>query len=288
MPTLNVGATSLEYTDRGTGQPVVFVHGALSDLRVWSAQAESFAGEYRTVTFSARHYFPNEPVAEGVDVGLDTLVADLVALVTWLDLAPAHLIGQSSGAFVSMLLARDRPDLVRTLVLAEPPALPLLGLSVPPRPLQLVRLLLRDPGAAVDVAKFGARGIGPARRAFARGDDERGFQAFIGAAVGPETLAGWTTERTQQARDNVGAFKAIMRAGMPPFGEDDARGIKAPSLLITGEHSAPAFHRIVDKLDKLLPGAERIDIRSTSHLMFEDDPDAFNRAVLSFLERHAD
>ncbi len=288
MPTIDVDATSLEYTDQGTGQPVVFVHGSLSDMRVWSSQTAVFASEYRTVTYSCRHYFPNEPVPAGVEIGHGVLVEDLAALLTRLDLAPAHLVGQSSGAFVSMLLARDQPDLVRSLVLAEPPALPLLGLDVPPNPLQLLRLFLRAPGTAIDVAAFGARGIGPTVRAFKRGEDERGFRTFITAAIGSETIAGWSEERMQQARDNVGAFKAVLRAGMPPFGEDDARGIKAPSLLITGASSAPALHRIVDKLEKLLPGAERVDIRNASHLMFEDNPDAFNQAVLSFLERHTD
>lgn len=288
MPTIDVDATSLEYTDQGTGQPVVFVHGSLSDMRVWSSQAAVFASEYRAVTYSSRHYFPNEPVPAGVDIGHDVLVEDLAGLLTKLDLAPAHLIGQSSGAFVSMLLAHDRPDMVRSLVLAEPPALPVLGLDVPPKPPQLLRLFLRDPRTAFDVAKFGARGIRPTARAFKRDEDERGFKTFITAAIGSETIAGWSDERMQQARGNVGAFKAVLRAGMPPFGEDEVRRIKAPSLLITGERSAPALHRIVDKLEELLPNAERVHIPNASHLMFEDNPDAFNRAVLSFLQRHTD
>ena len=288
MPTIGVDATSLEYTDQGTGQPVVFVHGALSDLRVWTSQTDVFAGKYRTVTYSCRHYFPNDPVPEGAHIAHSTLVADLAALLEKLDLAPAHLVGQSSGAFVSLLLARDQPDLVRSLVIAEPPALPLLGLDVPPKPLQLLRLFLRDPGTAVEVAKFGAKGIGPTTKAFERGEDERGFQTFITAAIGPETLAGWSEERLQQARDNVRAFKALLRAGMPPFGEQEARGIKAPSLLITGELSAPVLLRITDKQEKLLPEVERVDIRNASHLMFQDNPEVFNQAVLSFLERHAD
>jgi pimeloyl-ACP methyl ester carboxylesterase len=237
------------------------------------------------VTFSCRHYFPNEPVSDGAELRLHTLVDDLADLLRTLELTPANLVGQSSGAFVSLLLARDEPGFVRSLILAEPPALPLLGVDVPPRSLQILRLLVRDPATAIKVAKFGARGIGPATRAFARGEDERGFETFLTAALGPETLAGWLTARRQQARDNLGAFKAALRAGMPPFSDGDARRINTPTLLVTGEHSAPVLHRITDKLERLLPRVERVDLEDSSHLMFEDNPEGFNEAALAFLER---
>ncbi len=99
---------------------MVFVHGSLSDMRVWSSQATLFATEYRAVTYSSRHYFPNEPVPEGVDIGHDVLVEDLARLLTRLDLAPAHLVGQSSGAFVSMLLAPHATNLIWFEALCSP------------------------------------------------------------------------------------------------------------------------------------------------------------------------
>jgi pimeloyl-ACP methyl ester carboxylesterase len=285
MPTININGTGLEYRDEGAGRPVVFVHGSLSDLRSWSSQLSPFANKYRAVTFSCRHYFPNEQVADDVELPLATFVDDLAALLRALDLAPAHLVGQSSGALVAMLLSLQSPELVRSLVLAEPPALPLLGVDVPPKPTQLLRLLARDPRTAVAVMKFGARGIGPAIRAFERDDDERGVTAFVAAVVGRETLDTWSQERRQRLLDNVGAFKAVLRAGLPPFNEDDAHRIRAPSLLVTGAQSAPVLHKITDRLQRSIPNVERIDIPHASHLMFEDRPEDFNQAVLAFIDR---
>ena len=46
-------------------------------------------------------------------------------------------------------------------------------------------------------------------------------------------------------------------------------------------------HRITDKLEKLIPETERVDIDHASHLMFRDNPDAFNAAVLGLLERYS-
>lgn len=149
------------------------------------------------------------------------------------------------------------PGLVRTLVPADPPVLPLLGVSVPPRPTQLLRLLLRDPRTGIDVIRFGAHGIGPTIRAFTRGDDERGLEIFVTAASGRDDSAHLSADMRRQIRDNVEPFKAQLRAGFPAFDEDDARGISAPTLLVNGERGAPVLHRVTDKLEQSLPRAER-------------------------------
>lgn len=288
MPTIEVHETRLEYAEQGTGDPVVFVHGGLNDLRAWTNQMEAFASIYRTVAYSCRYYYPNEEAPQGTALSLDTLVDDLAAFLRALDLTPAHLVGASNGGFVSLLLARREPGLVRSLVLVEPPVLPLLGLSVPPRPPEILRLLIRDPKTAIDVIKFGAKGIGPATRKFERGDDERGLEIFVTAVLGREGFANLTEDMRQQIHDNAAPFKAQLRAGFSPFDEEDARGIDIPTLLVTGERSAPIMHRITAKLQKLMPQAEWTQIQNCSHLMYEDDPEAFNQAVLAFFQRHTE
>ncbi len=286
MASIAVDSTHLEYVDRGSGEPVVFVHGGLSDLRIWEFQVEAFADRYRTVAYSFRHYHPNPPVEAGADITHAMLVEDLATLLDTLNVAPAHLVGQSTGGFVSLLLARDQPDLVRSLTLAEPPILPLMGLDVPPRPKQILSLLVRNPATGVDVIKIGANGLRPATRAFKRGDDEAGLRAFVTAMLGKETVAGWTDEELQRARDNLQAFKAVLAAGMPPFGEQDAQDIEVPTLLVTGEKSAAVLHRITDKLETLIAKTQRVQIDDASHLMFRDQPAEFNAAVFQFIETH--
>lgn len=48
------------------------------------------------------------------------------------------------------------------------------------------------------------------------------------------------------------------------------------------------LHRIADQLERLIPNVERVEIQCTSHGMVWDKPEAFNRAVLAFLDRHRD
>jgi pimeloyl-ACP methyl ester carboxylesterase len=55
---------------------------------------------------------------------------------------------------------------------------------------------------------------------------------------------------------------------------------------MNGEKSPALFHRVVDRLQELLPQAERIEIPAASHIVQEDNAPAYNTAVLSFLRQH--
>ena len=88
-------------------------------------------------------------------------------------------------------------------------------------------------------------------------------------------------------RDNVKTLRAqLLGPPFPAFNETDARSIHAPTLLVTGEQSIAFFERVADRLEKCLPIVERAQIKGGSHLMYEDQPETFNRTVLDFLSRH--
>jgi pimeloyl-ACP methyl ester carboxylesterase len=55
MPKVEVNGTTLEYTEQGTGPPVVFVHGGLNDLRAWTRQLEAFRSKYRVAAYNCRN-----------------------------------------------------------------------------------------------------------------------------------------------------------------------------------------------------------------------------------------
>jgi len=287
--TATVNGTTLAYREQGEGEPVVFVHGAISDLRTWERLSPAVGRSYRAIAYSRRFARPNEDIDPGADDPWLQHVEDLAAFLREIDAAPAHLVGNSQGAFICLLTAVRHPAVVRTLVIEEPPVLPLLRLSVPPRPLELLRLFAARPRTAIAVLELGAGTIAPVQKAFERGDNAKALRTFAQGVLGKEPFDRLPEVRMEQIRDNLSTLRAhLLGAGYPPLGDDDVRGIRAPVLLVTGELSPSVFLRLTDRLQELLPIVERVEIRGASHLMHEDNPSAVNEAIVEFLGRHRD
>jgi pimeloyl-ACP methyl ester carboxylesterase len=285
--TATINGTDLAYIERGRGQPVVLVHGGFGDYREWDLQMPAFAASFRTIALSCRGAWPNRKLDPDEDITLDTFVADLASFIKALDLAPVHLVGHSSpGGFGGLLLAHRHPELLRSLVLLEPPAFPLLGVNIPPAPPQVLRLLARNPRAAIGFIKLGARGVGPAMKAFDRGDDGRGLRTFMTAVAGKERVEALPDETFQRFLGNLGPFKAQLRAGFPLFGDDDARSIRVATLLVSGDETAAPLTAVTDRLEQLLPDVTRLNIAGASHNMFTTHPAEFNAGVMDFISQH--
>ncbi len=288
MPTVTVNGVDLAYVEQGRGEPVLLVHGGSADYRTWEAQMDAFAASHRTVALSCRGYWPNAALQPDDPITLNTHVDDIARFIQALDAGPVHLVGHSSpGGFGSLLLAERHPELLRSLVLLEPPAFPLLGVNVPPRPAQVIKLLMRHPGAGIGFLVFGARGIRPAMRAFDRGNDERGLRIFMAANTSEDTVDAIPAETFRRFVDNVGPLKAQLRAGFPPFADADARSIQVPTLLVSGTYSPVPLKTVTARLAALIPRAECLTIDGATHNMFVSHPGEFNDNVLRFMASHA-
>ena len=128
---------------------------------------------------------------------MDPHVEDLVALLDKLGTGRAHLVGHSWGGFIALLTAIRQPELVRRLVLMEPPIVSLF-VSTPPRPWELLRLFMESPRTAAAIVKFGATALSPAQKAFGRGDDDAAIQAFGTGVLGKKFFDELSPARKQQ------------------------------------------------------------------------------------------
>ncbi|MER6911329.1 alpha/beta hydrolase [Streptomyces sp. NPDC000594] len=285
LRTAGVNGVTLTYRETGDGDPVVFVHGDLSDLRTWERQLPAFGHAYRAIAYSRRYARPGADVPPGTLNPMGPHVGDLLALLDRLGAAPAHLVGNSWGAFIALLAAVRSPGAVRSLVLEEPPVLPLY-LSDPPHVAEL-RLLARRPAVLRDLLRFQLGTVLPAGRAFHAGHDERAMRIFLHGVLDRRAYAALRPERLPQMRENLSALKAgLFGAGFPAVDPAAVARLTTPVLLVTGAHSAPVLHRLSDRLGELLPAAERVRILHASHLMHEENPSALNAAALDFIARH--
>ena len=103
----------------GEGPPVLLIHGSVLAGRPTWAPLRGLSEHRLLLVPNRRGYLPGPPAAEESH---DVDVRDMTSIARDAG-KPVHVIGHSRGAAVALGLARARPDLVRSLVLLEPPAL---------------------------------------------------------------------------------------------------------------------------------------------------------------------
>jgi pimeloyl-ACP methyl ester carboxylesterase len=270
--TLDTGVR-LHYIERGSGTPVVFIHGGGRDYRYWDAQLKSFADGYRIVAYSRRYAPPNDNPTIVPDYSAVVDAADLTALVRRLGLGSAHFVGASIGGVAVLFLAVHHPELVRTLVLAEPP---------------ILRWALDLPGGAAMFDGFLNDAFSPAGEAFRAGESERAMALLTDAFLGVGTFARFpeTLRRKVMRAARDWAAQTMSTAPFPDLARDAVRGIAAPVLMLSGARTIPIHALVDDELERLLPNAERVVIPDASHDLWVDQPDACRAATLEFLGRH--
>ena len=116
---VRVNDVELHYLEKGSGVPVVLIHGGLGDYREWSAQIEPFSQHYRVLDYSRRYNYPNDN-PERPDHSAIVEARDLVALLDALKLERVHLVGYSYGGLTALFFATQHPERLRSLTLAEP------------------------------------------------------------------------------------------------------------------------------------------------------------------------
>ena len=179
MKRLRVNDYEMAYLDIGQGPPVVCIHGALNDFRVWSGILSAMSDGRQLIVPSLRHYFPERWDGQGGSFKLSQHIDDVIAFIEGLSLGPVDLIGHSRGGLVAFRLALKRPDLLRKLVLAEPAGVLEDGLMPP---------AAGTNGAAGAMTPIRSI-IDQAAEKIAAGDLEDGLRAFVDGIGGTGSWA---------------------------------------------------------------------------------------------------
>jgi len=119
------GTVPLFYEERGTGQPVLLLHGYPLDHTIWRAQIASLSDICRVIAPDLRGH--GQSPAPAGEYSMETLAADVAALLDRLGIAQAIWVGHSMGGYVALAALRTMPERVAGLVLcashpfADPP-----------------------------------------------------------------------------------------------------------------------------------------------------------------------
>jgi pimeloyl-ACP methyl ester carboxylesterase len=245
------------YQRVGEGPPLVFVHGAGDDGRIWQPQLAALADEFTVVAW-------DEPGAgRSSDLPAEFALADyahcLAAVVEDVALGPAHIAGLSWGGTVAQELYRRHPGLVASLILIDTYA--------------------------------GWRGSLPAAEVRARVLSAREMLAappdglhlvFPGLFAGdpPVELVSLLEEIAADVRpESVARQLSIMAATDQ---RDLLPQIVAPTLLIWGELDERSPLSIAHEFEEAIPGAELVVIPGAGHLSNLEKPELINEAIRKF------
>jgi pimeloyl-ACP methyl ester carboxylesterase len=112
---VDVNGVDMWYDDRGEGDPLVLLHGGLTDSRDFSGNLGVLASRFRLLLPERRGHGHTADVAGPITV--EVMAQDTIAFLDKIVGQPVRLVGYSAGAIVALWVAVRRPDLVDRLVL---------------------------------------------------------------------------------------------------------------------------------------------------------------------------
>jgi pimeloyl-ACP methyl ester carboxylesterase len=243
----------------GPGPLVVLVHGTL-DRSTSFSKARALLGDLHVVAYDRRGYGRSMHLPPPASVAGHA--EDLVAV---LDGRPATLVGHSLGADVCMAVAVERPELVRSLGLWEPP-MPWLDWWV----------------AGMDRPSAGASTIQDAAEAAPEMAAEIFFRRMVGDEVWERLPQATKDKRRAEGPAVMSDLLGIRMA--PPF---DLADVRAPAVAGHGTASAPHQIRGVPQLVRELPDAELFVIEGAGHGAHASHPAEFAAFVRAAVARAA-
>jgi len=249
----------------------VLVHGGFVDLRMWDPQVEAFSSDYRVLRYDLRGHGRTGPSPRR-RYTVELLAEDLRALLDGLELAQVSLCGLSLGGMVAQAFAARHPERLRALVLADTASSTTLTLTdklqtylLAPKWLLLPLIRLLGTARWVELSFWLAR---KTRNPGWFGRDER-VSAYV-----REAMLRVPTE------EYVKLYGAIY-----DFREQDLSRVRAPTLLLNGEHESGSVFAHLAHLKRLIPHAEVATVPNAGHTSNLENAEAFNALLGNFLRR---
>jgi pimeloyl-ACP methyl ester carboxylesterase len=262
----------ITYEVTGQGPRLVFIHGAMGDLRSWDAQWGIFTQHFTCLRYSRRYNYPNCNSMPSPNYSALTDSQDLHALLNHLSWNQVILVGSSYGSFAALAFAVEQPQRCIALALSEPPMMKYANHSAR--------------GRAV-AQQFAIETIAPANAAFARGEDELAARIMTGGINGAASAV-LTPEAMQKRMQSILAMKMLaMSSDEFPLIEPHAlAALTMPILLIAGQNTPDIHAEIFRNVCAAMPQAHAKWIEGSGHSTSRDQPQIFNQCVRQFLETY--
>jgi pimeloyl-ACP methyl ester carboxylesterase len=279
MQRTQVNGVELEYEVRGSGEPVVLLHGGLlADENAPLAKEPALTDTYQVVNYHRRGFAGSEH-PDGQATIADQ-VADARGLLADLGIERTHVVGHSLGGVIGIQLALDSPETVHSLVLLEPA---LMG--------AIAKSQVAPEEAAKSQEEF-RTGMARVYEIFDTGDRRGALTAFLETRAGGafRGVLDWLTttgEFDQAVRDADTFLKVEMPAAYAwSFTPEDARRISQPVLSVLGVQSPERAQRVHEIFRRWVPQTEEVKLENAEHALPLMDPPGIARTIAGWLAEH--
>jgi non-heme chloroperoxidase len=254
----------MHYQDRGTGRPIVFVHGWGGAGDAWDYQVLDLADRFRCITVDLRgHGDSDKPWG---DYNYTLFCEDLLALMTGLELQDVTLVGWSMGGHIGLKYVTTIGAPVTRLVIT----------GSGPRFWQAEDAPYGTPAdqvqGLVDAVKFARPETiaGLYGNNFYRTDLEATRDWFI--------QTGWKVP----AFVGVASFEAIVAEDLRPA----LGSIEIPVAIFSGRHDLIWDPQWSEVAARSIPGAELRHFENSGHVAFIEDRVEWNQELEKFIDSH--
>ena len=267
MPKAKVNEVNIDYAVHGRGEPLVLIQGLGGPRSGWIFQTRAFGKYYRVITFDNRGVGRSDKPSGSYTVR--TMADDTIAVLDYLGVDKAHVLGISLGGMIAQEIAINYPERVRKLILActaaetgatDESVIKAMGLGDGSSEAEITDLrsadMLKVMSAVISLSynrKLFKVLLLPLAKIYLRFGEVKAISGQLEAAAAYSTL-----DRLQQ--------------------------IKAPTLVIvgTGDKLMPVHSSEV--LANRIPDAELVRVEGGSHAFFMEMRGRFNKEVLNFLK----
>jgi 3-oxoadipate enol-lactonase len=240
----------IHYRERGTGAPLVLLHGAGNSAYEFEHVMGPLARNFRVIGWDMPGHGDSDPLTQNATI-ID-YANTLAAMISGLELRRPHLVGTSVGALIAAARASTFGADVATLSLVEMPVRTAVAWS---RMWPLVETIFSTPTQSLEQVKPRFRNL-----------SDRDFRR-------------WNIDRNKAGGNSMMSVMCAIRNHVPDF-----EAVSVPVLLVYGERG-PVGDGINDT-KAALPAAEFVTMVGCGHFPMIDDPDAFADIIATFAMKH--
>jgi len=262
MGTAKINGITLAYTDQGQGMPVVMLHAFPQDRMMWASQVAALSKTHRVIAPDCRGFGESDAPAGAYT--LEQYADDVKGLLDHLLIKPAVFVGLSMGGYTLFVFYRKYASHVKALVLADTRA-----------------------GADNEEGKAGRLAIAATAQKTGAGRVAEIMLPKLLSSVARETkpeLIRSVRARIEQTHPN-GIAGAQMAMAARPDSVPLLPQITCPTLILMGELDGPTPPSEGKLMVEAIPGARLTIIPQAGHLSNLEQPEAFNTALLNFLQK---